>query len=86
MQQIPSHRDSMRMMFKASTEYKDEEVSDDNTVDISSVSDVMTSDGWKKSKDLMVGDNVLIGEEKYSVIAKIEQHDTTYRLFLIDCT
>ena len=91
MQQIPSHGDTMRMMFKASTEFEDIEIEDDNSVIIKESQDVMTDKGWKKARELLIGDMVLAGssvEDKdnesneYYPIVFIEHTGRTYKIYL----
>ena len=77
LQQIPSHEKTMRLAFKASTEYKDiEEIN--NKFIVKDYSDVLTKNGWKKSKEIVVGDILIAcndGEEGSIVVVSVVTSD-----------
>ena len=80
LQQIPSHGDDMRMMFKASTEYHDIDIQDNYFV-VPYTDDVLTINGWKKVKELTIGDTVC-NDEKTAVIKDIKIEDQNYYLYV----
>lgn len=67
----------MRLAFKASTEYKDiEEIN--NKFIVKDYSDVLTKNGWKKSKEIVVGDILIAcndGEEGSIVVVSVVTSD-----------
>lgn len=82
LQQMPSKEKVMRMMFKASTEYADVGIDDDNTISINKVQDVMTDKGWKNSKELSIGNKVQCSDGVFEAITNIEISDSTVRLWI----
>lgn len=62
LQQIPSKEKTMRLAFKADTSYRNV-TSDSNTVTLMPYEDVETKDGWKRVRDLQVGDNVWLNDD-----------------------
>lgn len=71
LQQVPSHAKNIRMLFTADTEYKKVELSDDCFV-VPASDEVETVNGWKYTRDLVVGDK-LKGEEVNEIIVNIEK-------------
>ena len=74
MQQVPSHGDDMRMMFMASTEYNDVEMTDENCYIVPKTDDVLTPSGWKRVKELSVGD-IVCGDDTEDIIKDIKYDD-----------
>ena len=72
-QQLPSHDLTLRMAFKASDKYENYEVCGE-TVSVPNISEVLSASGWKRAKDVNVG-NVLIidddGVEKEEVVMSV---------------
>ena len=68
LQNIPARGDnSVRRMFRASEEYKEKEVIN-NSVELYSFSEVLTSVGWKLVKDLVIGDTLLNDTEQSNIV------------------
>lgn len=83
-QNIPSHNKEIRMLFKAKTAERILEF-DDNFIDIPYTDEVETVAGWKKVKELAIGDKLIVDDDGQSIdeiIAKIERIDTFYRIYL----
>lgn len=80
MQNIPSHAKEIRMMFKASEIYNDVELKE-NFYEVSSISEVLTSSGWKRVKDLQIGDTIL-GDTTQDIIKNIIKKDNQYLLYI----
>lgn len=70
----------MRMMFKASTEYHDVCIQD-NCFVVPYTDDVLTISGWKKVKELAVGDTVC-NDEETAVIKDIKIENNNYYLYV----
>lgn len=81
MQQIPSHGDDMRMMFMASTEYNDVEITDDDYYIVPETDEVLTPNGWKRVKDIAVGDTVC-GDDTKDTIKNIRYSNGSYYLLI----
>lgn len=81
MQQIPSHGDDMRMMFMASTEYNDVEITDDNYYIVPETDEVLTPHSWKRVKELVVGD-VICGDDTEDTIKDIRYNNGSYYLLI----
>ena len=81
MQQVPSHGDDMRMMFMASTEYNDVEMTDENCYIVPKTDDVLTPSGWKRVKELSVGD-IVCGDGTEDIIKGIKYDDKNYYLLI----
>lgn len=77
LQNIPAHAKDIRMMFKASIKEKDVELTN-NYYDVYEVSEVLINNGWKKAKDVKVGDILNDGD----VVKNIEKIGNTYRFFV----
>ena len=83
-QNIPSHNKEIRMLFKAKTDERILEF-DDNFIDIPYTDEVETVVGWKKVKELAVGDKLIVDDDGQStdeIIVKIERIDALYRIYL----
>ena len=83
-QQIPSHGDDMRMMFKASTEYKNIDAFTYNNAPlyiVSEIDEVLTPQGWKRIKDLVVGD-IVCGDDFKIAIKDIKKNEEFYYLYV----
>lgn len=82
LQQIPSKGDGkeMRLMFCASTEYRDRSVVD-NTINLSSIEEVETERGWLFAKDLLVGDIIKSDNENLRVV-NINKNSDNYIITL----
>lgn len=73
LQQIPSKELTFRLMFKASTDYKDIEIKDIMQLDIAS--EVLTEQGWKYVNDLQIGDKICVNADTYNEISFLEKHE-----------
>ena len=73
LQQIPSKELTFRLMFKASTDYKDVEIKDIMQLDIAS--EVLTEQGWKYVNDLQIGDKICVNADTYDEISFLEKHE-----------
>lgn len=72
------------MMFKATTKYNDVELVSKQGVDyypIPETDDVLTTNGWKKAKELVVGD-VVCGDETNDTIKDIRYNNKNYYLLI----
>ena len=80
LQQVPSHAKNIRMLFTADTEYHKVEINDNYFV-VPHTDEVETIDGWKKVKELVIGDTV-VGPDTNEIIIKIEQDlENNYLLY-----
>lgn len=71
----------MRMMFVASTEYKDLSVDDSNSVSVSSFSEVEMCDGsWKNIKSVCVGDCIKSADGDSLFVCSIDKSDGLYNI------
>lgn len=63
-QNIPSRGDGKitRMLFKAKTETAEIECTNDNTYELTDISEIETTSGWKYGKDLVLGDRLITSE------------------------
>lgn len=76
LQNIPSKNNAIRMMFTAS-DYNYETEIIDNKITISNVEEVLTNNGWKFGKDLLVGE-YLLNDEGQEEILSIDKVDNNY--------
>ena len=67
MQNIPSHAGEIRTMFCASTDYKSIDAEPDNSFIVSLCSQIKTTNGWKRVKDLRIGDKIIIKDNNLEV-------------------
>lgn len=74
LQNIPSHEKSIRLLFKASTVYKDICVDSESKIQVSDFYDLHTSDGWLCIKKIQVGSQVET-TNGYSKILSIDKSD-----------
>lgn len=85
LQQIPASNKEIRMMFMAD-DVLDNVYTDDTAVVVTETSDLYTPDGWRKSKELNIGDVVYLysSETEYEKV-KIEsiKHIDTDKEYLI---
>ena len=81
MQQIPSHLKEIRMMFKACSKENIIELSD-NFYEVPYTDEVETIEGWKKVKELVVGDKIINSENEYDTIKNIINKDNNYLLYI----
>ena len=70
LQQVPSREKTLRLAFKASEEYEDV-MSEDNYFIFKDYVDAETINGYKKVKDLIVGDILVINDNNEQKKAKI---------------
>ena len=68
-QNIPSHEKSIRMLFKAKSEYFTLTDNDLSEFDVENSLDVETSNGWKSVKDLKIGDDLITDEGKFKLLS-----------------
>lgn len=80
-QNIPSHNKELRMMFKARTDYKDVEITNENFYEIDNLSEILTTTGWKKVKEISIGD-IVCGDNSQDVIKQIEVREMTTILYI----
>ena len=80
LQQVPSHAKNIRMLFTADIEYHKVEINDNYFV-VPETDEVETINGWKKVKELVVGDTI-VGSDTNEIIVKIEQDlENNYLLY-----
>lgn len=73
----------MRMMFKASTIYNNENIDDNDEIVLNNYVDVMIKDhSWKKIKQVVVGDEIVGDDETIYKIVNIETIDDKIKLKL----
>ncbi len=84
LQQIPSHETSMRMMFKASTEYKDENIEDSNEIILNDYVDVMCNNKWVRIKDIKENDIITGSDDEFYKVTKVEVLENKIKLTLED--
>ena len=70
----------MRMMFKASVEYHNVDIQDNYFV-VPYTDDVLTTTGWKKVKELTIGDTICNDEES-ATIKDIKNENNNYYLYV----
>ena len=81
LQQLPSKETTMRLMFVASTEYKDLSVDDSNSVSVSSFSEVEMCDGsWKNIKSVCVGDCIKSADGSILFVCSISKSNDLYNI------
>lgn len=82
LQNIPSHEKAIRMMFKAATKYADVEINEENNYyTVPETDDVLTENGWKKVKELSVGD-IICGDDTRDTIKDIKFANRKYYLLV----
>lgn len=82
LQQIPSKAKDIRMMFKASTQYKDVEC-ENNLYIFDDVDEVeVDKDVWKRVKNLKIGDRLLSNDNTYDTIQHVEIKDTKRYVYI----
>ena len=79
-QNIPSHNPEIRMLFTARTDGHSVELND-NYYEVPETDEVETVNGWKKVKDLVVGDTI-VGEDNKDIIRNIVKQDKLYLLYI----
>lgn len=73
----------MRMMFKASTIYNNENIDDNDEIVLNNYVDVMLKDqSWKKIKQVVVGDEIVGDDETIYKVVNIETIDDKIKLKL----
>ena len=73
----------MRMMFKASTIYNNENIDDNDEIVLNNYVDVMLKDqSWKKIKQVVIGDEIVGDDETIYKIVNIETIDDKIKLKL----
>ena len=73
----------MRMMFKASTIYNNENIDDNDEIVLNNYVDVMLKDrSWKKIKQVVVGDEIVGDDETIYKIVNIETINDKIKLKL----
>ena len=82
LQQIPSHNKEIRMLFKASTEYKNIESTNDDYYEISNLSEVLTKDDWKNVKQIVVGDYIKTDDGDFELVKKVERNEKVTLLYV----
>ena len=87
LQQIPSKEKVMRMAFKASTEFHSISA-EDFTIVVDRYSDVETPSGWRRVKDLSLGDKIIVNDTDLGklqcTIASISKSDNEYIITYCD--
>lgn len=82
LQNIPSHEKAIRMMFKAATKYADVEINEENNYyTVPETDDVLTENGWKKVKELSVGD-IICGDGTRDTIKDVKFANRKYYLLV----
>ena len=69
------------MMFKAATKYADVEINEENYYTVPETDDVLTENGWKKVKELSVGD-IICGDGTRDTIKDIKFANRKYYLLV----
>lgn len=73
----------MRMMFKASTIYNNENIDDNDEIVLNNYVDVMLKDqSWKKIKQVVIGDEIVGDDETIYKVIDIETIDDKIKLKL----
>ena len=73
----------MRMMFKASTIYNNENIDDNDEIVLNNYVDVMLKDqSWKKIKQVVIGDEIVGDDETIYKVVNIETIDDKIKLKL----
>lgn len=73
----------MRMMFKASTIYNDENIDDNDEIILNNYVDVMLKDqSWKKIKQVVIGDEIVGDDETIYKVVNIETINDKIKLKL----
>ena len=73
----------MRMMFKASTIYNNENIDDNDEIVLNNYVDVMLKDqSWKKIKQVAIGDEIVGDDETIYKVVNIETIDDKIKLKL----
>jgi len=79
-QNIPSHNPEVRMLFKAAVDNHAVELND-NYYEIPETDEVETTTGWKKVKDLVIGD-IIVGSDNQDTITNIVKFGQSYLLYV----
>ena len=82
-QNIPSHAKEIRLLFKAKTDAKLVEESEENIYIIDRWSEVETENGWQLPKDIKLGTRVKIGDTDRVVTAVEKYTDLQYKLTIV---
>lgn len=73
----------MRMMFKASTIYNNENIDDNDEIILNNYVDVMLKDqSWKKIKQVVIGDEIVGDDETIYKVVNIETINDKIKLKL----
>ena len=73
----------MRMMFKASTIYNNENIDDNDEIVLNNYVDVMLKDkSWKKIKQVAIGDEIVGDDETIYKVVNIETINDKIKLKL----
>ena len=73
----------MRMMFKASTIYNNENIDDNDEIVLNNYVDVMLKDqSWKKIKQVVIGDEIVGDDETIYKVVNIETINDKIKLKL----
>lgn len=80
LQNIPSHNHLVRSLFRAPVYYGIAELNPGNYYEVDTSQDVLTKEGWKRVKDLQIGDFV-IGDDNVDTIKQI--HTKNDKVYLV---
>lgn len=83
MQNIPSHENSIRMMFTSSEEIYNKDYV--GCVTLKHTEDLKTPEGWKNIKQVSIGDKIYVNDdadlEVIAIISNIENKDDSYVVY-----
>lgn len=83
MQNIPSHENSIRMMFTSSEEIYNKDYT--GYITLKHTEDLKTPRGWKNIKEVCIGDEVYVNDdtdlEVIAIISSIENKKDSYVVY-----
>lgn len=80
LQQIPSHMKSIRMLFTADIDNHEVELTN-NYYEIPEGDEVETTIGWKKIKDIKIGD-IIVGKDNKDIVKNIIKNKSGYLIYI----
>lgn len=80
-QNIPSHNKEIRLLFSGSVKERQEDVGDDNYLYLFDCEEIETVSGWKRVRDLQIGDLIITTEQPIA-LREITRIDDKVRLYL----
>lgn len=80
MQNIPSHNQEVRLLFRATSDEQSINIKEDSFYELNKWAQVETINGWKPVHTLQLNE-ILVGDETRECIVNIINDDNIYRIY-----